>query len=273
MTPQDLLAQFESFLDEAHRLKNHYASQISILVGAETEFISESDMDDLEKLLTKHNSVNNDANGTNDDNGTEYDFRHGRGPLRHSIEFLVGSIHHVNGIPIDFDMETYEKALESANDIQSKPEHLDGPETVTTAKCSGSESDRLRLLTNFLNSYLDAQFHLLQRLRPEIIGHLDLFRLYTPNLELRDFPEAWHKLDRNVRFAVEYGALFEFNAAAFKKGWGTAYPGREIAEVSLPRWSRTRGNGYSLARFPLSSISLSLIVIVWQLLTPSHFVL
>ena len=41
----------------------------------------------------------------------------------------------------------------------------------------------------------------------------------------------WSRIERNVRFAVEYGALFEVNASAFRKGWSTGYPGAEVFDV------------------------------------------
>ena len=71
-----------------------------------------------------------------------------------------------------------------------------------------------------------------QRLKPEVIGHFDLFRLFTPDLKI-DAPEVWAKVERNVAFAVGYGALFEVNAAAFRKGWTTSYPGKEIFRLIL----------------------------------------
>jgi len=71
----------------------------------------------------------------------------------------------------------------------------------------------------------------MQHAHPEVIGHMDLCLLYTPSLCLQDYPEAWLRLERNVRFAVEYGALIEVNAAAFRKGWKTAYPKEEVLKV------------------------------------------
>lgn len=82
-----------------------------------------------------------------------------------------------------------------------------------------------------LERYLDAQYQLLTEIRPEIVGHMDLCRLYDPKLEFGDFPVALAKLERNINFACSYGALFEFNAAAFRKGWETAYPGRDVVQV------------------------------------------
>ncbi|WFD24841.1 histidinol-phosphatase [Malassezia equina] len=81
-------------------------------------------------------------------------------------------------------------------------------------------------------SYLDAQYEVMQRLRPEVIGHMDLFRLFDPDAPW--IPDAstlagkaiLEKMERNVRFAASYGALFEANSSAFRKGWRhETYPG------------------------------------------------
>lgn len=165
---------------EAHRLKEIYSSKIKLLVGLETEYIQPADIDPLEALLKSYGS---------------------------HIEYIVGSVHHVNSIPIDFDLETYKKA------VASFP----------------TENDQQ--LETYLCTYFDAQYGLMQRLHPEVIGHIDLCRLYTPDLSLKDYPAVWGKLKRNVRFATEYGALFELNAAAFRKGWSSAYPAKDIVTV------------------------------------------
>lgn len=167
---------------EAHRLKSLYESQITLLVGLETEYITDLDLCGLENLLKE---------------------------LGERVEYLVGSIHHVNGIPIDFDLPTYESALASF----------------------ATENGRDRQEA-FLLAYFDAQYQLLQRFKPEIIGHFDLCRLYKPSLRFGDYPSVCEKIERNVRYAVEYGALFEINAAAFRKHWSTAYPAGDMIEAS-----------------------------------------
>lgn len=174
--------QFDHYLDEAHRLKATYASQISILVGLETEFVTQLDLDRLEDLLKRRGD---------------------------RIEYLVGSVHHVNGIPIDFDQPTFQKALDH----------------------SGGTLDAHQRQGKFLCSYFDAQFEVLNRFHPEIVGHFDLCRLYDAVLHFTDYPDAWKLMERNIIFAIEYGALFELNAAAFRKGWDTAYPAADVVEV------------------------------------------
>jgi histidinol-phosphatase (PHP family) len=186
------VAQFEAFLDEAHRLRDAYSSSLRLLVGLETEYISALDINGLSRLLEAHE---------------------GR------IDYIVGSVHHVNGIPIDFDFDTYRRCLDN----------IPVPAHVTDSMEDDQEHERVAV---FLDMYFDAQFELLEGFHPELIGHIDLCRLYTPGLQLRAFPRAWAKLERNVKFAIAYGALFEANAAAFRKGWHTAYPGDDVAQVN-----------------------------------------
>lgn len=198
MSLQQMQSQFDAFVEEAHRLKRFYSSEITLLVGAETEYISPEDLHGLAMILDRYQG---------------------------KIEYLVGSIHHVNEVPIDFDRPTFERALESLNAKTA-------PEKSTTE--------------TLINDYLDAQYELLTQFQPEIIGHFDLCRLYDPNLDFRDFPDTLKKTERNIAYACDYGALFEFNAAAFRKGWSTAYPGKDVVDVSSEVMFRTRHSAFCL---------------------------
>lgn len=186
LSPVSLMKQFTDFLDEAHRLKSAYASQITLLVGLETEYITEDDLDMLSSILLEQSN---------------------------RIEYIVGSVHHVHEIPIDFDRATFDDALRRF------------------APTAEADTPRASHMDQFLSAYFDAQYTLLKRFRPEIIGHLDLCRLYNPGLRFAEYPNAYNRLERNISFAASYGALFEFNAAALRKGWDTCYPGRDVAEL------------------------------------------
>ncbi|GAA6001320.1 hypothetical protein JCM10207_006607 [Rhodosporidiobolus poonsookiae] len=188
LTVQDLATTFDAYLLEAHRLKKLHADKLTILVGLETEYIDRSGLDKLEKLIAD----NADA-----------------------IEYLVGSVHHCDELPIDFDKERFDNCL--------------------ALQPGSSEHDRLSRL---FCSYFDNQFELLSRLEPEIVGHFDLCRLYYPALDFRSFPDAWARIERNIDHAVSYGAIFEVNASAFRKGWSTAYPGTEVFDSILAKGGR-----------------------------------
>ncbi|KAI0037012.1 Polymerase/histidinol phosphatase-like protein [Vararia minispora EC-137] len=192
---EELAQQFDSFIVEAHRLKNQYASKIQLLVGLETEHITFMDLGRLSDLLHRYE---------------------GR------VDLLVGSVHHVCGVPIDFDRPTFERCLACI----TLPSPIDGV-----------SPERSRMET-YLESYFDAQYEVLKRFHPEIVGHVDLCRLYMPTLDFRSYGSAWEKLKRNVLFAVGYGALFEANAAALRKGWDASYPGRDVLEFILEHGGR-----------------------------------
>ena len=180
---EDLETTFDTYITEALRLKAKYAGQIEILIGLESEYIIQSSLDKLRVLLEQYSA---------------------------SISYIVGSVHHVNSIPIDFDKETFDRAVASFS----------------------QEKESLPQLQQLFCAYFDAQYRLLYTFRPEVIGHFDLCRLYLPDMSFCD-EIVWKRVERNVRFAVEYGALFEVNAAAFRKGWRTAYPGADVLKVGL----------------------------------------
>lgn len=91
-------------------------------------------------------------------------------------------------------------------------------------------------LTVFLLRYLDAQYEMIERLEPEVVGHFDLCLLFNPGYSLRGEgkEEVWKRVERNVKRVISYGGLFEANGAALRKGWETSYPSREVLQVSLP---------------------------------------
>ncbi|KAK4705183.1 histidinol-phosphatase (PHP family), partial [Phenoliferia sp. Uapishka_3] len=134
---------------------------------------------------------------------------------RDRIQYVVGSVHHCHEQPIDFDKPRFDAALGS----------FAGP-------------DDLERFSQLFCAYFDAQYTLLQRLKPAVIGHFDLCRLYYPERDFMSFPEVWSKIERNISFGVGYGALFEINASAFRKGWDSAYPGPDVFEAIVAQNGR-----------------------------------
>ncbi|KAL4399508.1 histidinol phosphatase [Malassezia pachydermatis] len=205
LTPDGLVSQFQDYLAKARVKQREYTEKspsMTVLVGCETEnIVSPDTLDYLVTLLGPSNSKSLPPSYV------------GLG----TVDYIVGSVHHTHGIPIDFDKPTYEKAV------------------------SSRDGGRVALLL----SYLDAQFEVLQRLRPEVIGHMDLYRLFEPtetwypDVDSVDGALIHEKLRRNIAFAASYGALFEANSAAFRKGWnGETYPGRDILCLILQAHGR-----------------------------------
>lgn len=132
---------------------------------------------------------------------------------RSRINMCVGSVHFVKGIPIDFDESNWRNAREA---------------------CGGTTRALYR-------EYFELQYKVLTLLKPEVIGHFDLIRLFKvededpttgkPIAEVNlqsDWLEVWELILRNIEFVVSYGGLFELNSAAIRKGWDLPYPRSDI---------------------------------------------
>ncbi|KAI9830871.1 MAG: histidinolphosphatase [Phylliscum demangeonii] len=179
-TVATLVDTFDRFYHEAHRLQRQYRSQIDLLVGFESEWIRPSSRPLIQQLMRTY-----------------------------SVDVWVGSVHHVRGLPIDYDRAVYEGARELVGGTD---------EAIFAA-------------------YYDAQFTMLQELQPPVVGHLDLIRLKSdqPDGDPRRWPAVWAKIVRNLDFIAGYGGVVEINAAALRKGMAEPYPKREISQVSGTR--------------------------------------
>lgn len=143
--------------------------------------------------------------------------------IRHDkeIDLVVGSVHHINGIPLDFDRKTWEDAKASCSDDMEE----------------------------YFSAYFELQYNLLVALKPEVVGHFDLIRLMlkesdedllgisylSENYIETYWPKVWKQVLRNIDFINSYGGLIELNSAAFRKGWDTPYPKRDIVRLALSR--------------------------------------
>jgi histidinol-phosphatase (PHP family) len=215
LEPKDLESTYLAFLAEAQRLRATYAGQINLLTGLETDYITEVDLSKTAALLDS----------------------------RPDIDYVVGSVHHVNGVSIDFDRPTWIRAVRTAASGQIGttmvlPPTESSSTTPVLPDVEDVEADPTEdQMVSFLHAYFDAQYDMLQALQPEVIGHFDLCLLWIPRVSLRS-KGIWAKVERNVRYVISYGALFEANAAALRKGWSGSYPSGDILEVSVGKHRR-----------------------------------
>lgn len=175
---EDLMDMFHRYHTHARALQAKYAGTIELLVGLESEFIRAIDLRVLELLIA-----------------------------RYPIDVMVGSVHHVNSIPVDFDRATWQRALSTCRDEE-----------------------------DFYGHYFDHQHEVLRRFKPQVIGHFDVILLFAPDdTNLLHWPSVTEKIIRNIEFVVSYGGLFELNAASFRKGWTTAYPKPNLVKLIQSR--------------------------------------
>ena len=209
MKPEDLEQAYLDFVTEAKRLEEAYSDRISLLIGIETDFITDIDLSRTAKLLES----------------------------RSEIDYMVGSVHHVNGVSIDFDKSTWIRAVQTVSAGKESTMMIVDPSTHAVSTYPTPEWAALPSMGDirtFLLAYFDAQYRMLQTHQPEVVGHIDLCFLWTPEISSRQkgMEDVWQKVERNVGFAIGYGALFEANVAAIRKGWQTSYPNPDILQVS-----------------------------------------
>ncbi|CCG81845.1 Histidinol-phosphatase [Taphrina deformans PYCC 5710] len=170
----ELLEMFQKYHAHARSLQKKYAGQLEIFVGLETEYIRDIDLRVLELLIAKY-----------------------------PIDMMVGSVHHVNEIPIDFDRATWEKALSTCRDEE-----------------------------DYYGRYFDHQYEVLKLFKPLVVGHFDVVLLFAPkDTSLLRWSSVASKIKRNIDLIISYGGMIELNSAAFRKGWTSAYPKPDIIRL------------------------------------------
>ncbi|RLV92938.1 Histidinol-phosphatase [Spathaspora sp. JA1] len=189
-TIDDLVLDFNKYIAHGVTLQQRY--DMKIVLGFEVEGIDDPHIEYCQRLLAQHPSV----------------------------QMMVGSVHFVNQIPIDFNVEMWKEARESTK------------EGTTRA---------------LFRDYFKLQYRVLESLNPVIVGHFDLIRLLLPDDDVdvttgkltrevdieSDWPEVWELIVRNIKYVKEYGGLFELNSSALRKGWDTPYPKRDIASAII----------------------------------------
>lgn len=193
-----LEVQFLKYLKHAAKIKER-EKDVKIIIGMEIEGCNEKHAKHALQLMKDHQGT---------------------------LKFMVGSVHHVNDIPIDFDKESWFKALDN---------------------CGNN-------LKALLMKYFETQRKTLELTRPLVVGHFDLIRLFLPldlkidvktglvsetGTAIRDvgsiitlWPDVRDKVIENLRFISSYSGLIEINSAGLRKNLVDPYPHRDIIELS-----------------------------------------
>jgi histidinol-phosphatase (PHP family) len=166
----ELSAKFERYARAAIALRDGLADRLEILVGFETEALP---LDNWASTMQA---------------------------LRQSVPFdyIVGSVHSIGDIWIDFNLEMSERAAVASG---------------------GWEALRCQ--------YFDRLAELVQTLEPEIVGHVDLIRRFeAPAFQFT--PLALRHAERVLEAALAAGSAIEVNAAPVRRGFGPVYPGPQV---------------------------------------------
>ncbi len=174
LTPADLERIFEAYVVRAQELRERYADRIQLLFGFETERLPPS----------------------------EWASRMGELRQRHRPDFIIGSVHDVDGTFIDFTAEVT---------------------SALAAQLGGNEALQIR--------YFQALSELVTTLRPEVVGHIDLIRKFDgPSASFS--PRVLAHIEATLEIIVAAGAVLDVNAAPHRRGLGPVYPLPEILALA-----------------------------------------
>jgi len=169
-----LKAQFRRYFAEVRQLQARYADRIRLFAAFETE--------------TYHGSASF-VRELIDETRPDY---------------IVGSVHHVDGIGIDVNRELYEEARISAGSMEQ-----------------------------LYCRYFDLQLAMMQALKPSVIGHFDLIRIFDDDyLNTLVLPSVWSRVERNLGFIAEQGFVLDFNLRGFDKAL-EQYPSLPVLKLAL----------------------------------------
>ena len=172
LTPDDLVRIFEGYAQRARALRERFSPQLDLLVGFETERLPPGDwVARMRELRT-----------------------------RFAPDYIVGSVHDVDGQVIDF----------SADATRAVADAIGGVEAMQTR-------------------YFDAVADLVTQLRPEVVGHIDLIRKFDgpqPSFSAR----VYRRIEAALEAVYSVGGVLEVNCATHRRGLGPVYPLPPILE-------------------------------------------
>lgn len=173
--PEGLVRNFEAYSAFARGLRERIDGRIDLLIGFETERLPPGDW--LARMRTLRE--------------------------RFKPDYIVGSVHDVDGLCIDFKPETTAEIAEAVG---------------------GREELQVR--------YFDALADLVSQLKPEVVGHLDLIRKFDgPNPSFS--PRVHQHISRALEAVKAVDGLMEINVATHRRGLGPVYPLPEILAEAL----------------------------------------
>lgn len=121
-------------------------------------------------------------------------------------DYLVGSLHHVNGIGIDYSRDYYQLALANAGSMKQ-----------------------------LYCDYFDSQFLMMEQFCPAVVAHFDLIRAFDPDyLSTLADPEIIERIERNLDFIADNKLIMDFNLRGFDKGL-EQYPSLSVLKRAMAK--------------------------------------
>ena len=120
-------------------------------------------------------------------------------------DYMVGSVHFVNDMGFDYSQEQYDKTVEALGGI-------------VPMYCR----------------YFDQQYDMIKLLKPSVVGHFDLIRIFDPGYKKRILhPEIMDRIKRNLQLIKELDLMMDMNLRSLLKGADEPYITRTILKMAV----------------------------------------
>jgi histidinol-phosphatase (PHP family) len=170
-----LARNFDAYARESARLTDEFADRISLLRGFETEVVPADRYREITLGLRK----------------------------RYAFDYIVGSVHWVEGIIIDYTQAEFDRAVR---------------------QCGGSEPFAVR--------YYETVREMVTALKPEVVAHLDVIRKFTVPESATDTPAIRKAAARALEAIRECGSILDINTAALRKGLSAPFPAPWLLQLA-----------------------------------------
>ncbi|MGH9340261.1 MAG: histidinol-phosphatase [Acidobacteriota bacterium] len=119
------------------------------------------------------------------------------------FEYMVGSVHYVGDFMLDGSAQEFELAMESQGGLEA-----------------------------LAAEYYEAVGRMVDDLRPEVVGHLDLIRKNGRSYGPLDTPAIYRAAERTLEAVRAHQCILDLNTAGIRKGLGCPYPVPELVHMA-----------------------------------------
>ncbi len=118
-------------------------------------------------------------------------------------DYIVGSVHYVNDINFDYSKQMYERAADSTGGVDQ-----------------------------MYRRYFDLQYDMIKLLKPAVVGHFDLIRIFDPEyIDRLEHPEIVAKIRRSLELVKGLDLILDLNLRALYKGAPEPYITESILKM------------------------------------------
>ncbi len=126
---------------------------------------------------------------------------------RFQPDYIVGSVHFVGDMGFDYSKEQYDQTVTAAGGIEA-----------------------------MYCQYFDQQFEMIKLLKPSVVGHFDLIRIFDPDYQKRLLhPAIMDRIERNLDLIGQLELIMDFNLRSLLKGADEPYISRVILDMALQK--------------------------------------